>query len=685
MKLNYIQIVIFIFVILFSCSANKLLAQERAIEDYSREEISKMPYDWFLSLSFEELTQLSEKMGVSIDELLEMYITVSSKSELTPRESPGIVSVITHEEIASAGYRDLIDILRYVQGFSINYDADGVIGLGIRGNWGQEGKVLILLDGQQMNDGLFLSNALGNHFDVNQIQRIEISRGPGSSIYGGSAELSVINIITKSGDDINGGKIAFTYSALQQTFGRQNISVLAGKKIKDFEFNISAFAGQSYRSNKPYYNSYGLKDSSLFSDSYTKNVNVKIKYKNLSYKFILDNYYHLAIYDTNYYEYYNGFMSELKYEIKLGKKMSITPQINLKYNRPWYIKNEPAYERVAQTNTYGVNYSYQINKKINIIAGTNYDYYIGYYRNLFSDTTITFYNGQEKLLFHNIAAYLQTIISTKIVNFTFGGRYEYNSQYASAFAPRLGITKIYNNLHIKLLYSRAFHSPSIGNIIYNQEIKPELADIMELETGYRFNQNIFLTANIFNIRMNKIIVYFDEGSVWGYKNGNQLISNGIEVELRTKYSKWMSVLNYSFYKLKTTDETCIYLYIPPSFPHLALGQPQHKVTVQMTFHLTHKFSLNTGIIFFSKCYTYTELDEIGDPVEGEISSAVLANVYLNYSGLWGRRFNISLGIYDIFNRDYDYIQGYNGYSPPFPGPGREILCKLVYNFVDREK
>jgi len=656
---------------------NQLFAQQKPISEYSKNEILSMTYDQLLDLSFDDLKILAEKMGISIDELLNMHITVSSKTELTPRESPGIVSIITNEEIQNSGARDLIDILRFVPGFSINYDSDGFIGPAIRGNWGQEGKILILLDGQEMNDGLFFSNFLGNHFDVNQIQRIEISRGPGSSIYGGSAELSVINIITKNGQEINGIKAVATYSRMKKTFGRQNISILVGKKIKDLDVSLTAFYGESYRTNNPYYSFYGTGDSSLLSDSYTQSINFKLKYKNLSYNFLLDNYKNLAIYDVDYYEANKGFVSELKYDIKLNNKITITPKISFKNNKPWYIKDEPKYERVAQIYDLNLNISYQINKKINLIAGVNNDYYLGFYQN--KDTIITFYNGAESLHFNNSSAYAQTIITTKLLNFTFGGRFEYHNLYGSAFAPRVGITKVINNFHFKLLYNRAFHAPSIGNISYNQDIKPEVADISELELGYRINQNTFLTTNLFDIRMNKIIIFFDEGDIWGYKNGKQLNTKGFEIELRTKYSKWYSIFNYSYYGLKTTDETCKYLYLPPNNQNVALGMPQHKATAQFSYYITNKIILNTGLIYLSKCFTYTSLDDLGYPVEGTIKSAFLANIFLNCNNLFTKNLNFSIGIYDIFNRNYDYIQAYNGFSPPFPGPGREILVKLSYN------
>jgi outer membrane receptor for ferrienterochelin and colicin len=195
-----------ILIVVVSLFCNVMYAQE-VKKDYSqltREEIIDLSYDELLAIPLEDLMKMAEKLGVSIDDLLNMKITVSSKTAMTSRESPGIVSIVTADEIKKSGARDLIDILNMVPGFNFGYDIDGVIGLASRGNWGHEGKILILLDGQEMNENFYSTFQFGNRIPVGQIKRIEIIRGPGSSIYGGYAELGVVNIITKEASDLKG-------------------------------------------------------------------------------------------------------------------------------------------------------------------------------------------------------------------------------------------------------------------------------------------------------------------------------------------------------------------------------------------------------------------------------------------------------------------------------------------------
>lgn len=69
----------------------------------TKEDIQNLTMEDLLKIPFEYLIQLSTKLGITVDEMLNMKITVSSKNALTPRESPGIISVVTDEEIKKSG------------------------------------------------------------------------------------------------------------------------------------------------------------------------------------------------------------------------------------------------------------------------------------------------------------------------------------------------------------------------------------------------------------------------------------------------------------------------------------------------------------------------------------------------------------------------------------------------------
>ena len=120
----------------------------------------------FAQYAFQQNPDTSSFFNLSLEELLNVQISVASKKALTLRESPGIVTLITEDEIKNSGAHDLLDVLSMVPGLQFGVDVEGAIGIGVRGNWGHEGKVLLLIDGQEMNEPLYSTIQFGEHYPV---------------------------------------------------------------------------------------------------------------------------------------------------------------------------------------------------------------------------------------------------------------------------------------------------------------------------------------------------------------------------------------------------------------------------------------------------------------------------------------------------------------------------------------
>ena len=143
-------------------------------------------------------------MSMSLEQLMKVEIDSvygASGYEQKVTDAPASITVITADEIRHYGYRTLADILRNVPGFYVTYDRDysyvGVRGFGRPGDYNS--RVLLLSDGHRMNDDIFSAAFIGNELplDIDLIDRVEVIRGPNSSLYVASAFLGVINIITK--------------------------------------------------------------------------------------------------------------------------------------------------------------------------------------------------------------------------------------------------------------------------------------------------------------------------------------------------------------------------------------------------------------------------------------------------------------------------------------------------------
>lgn len=134
---------------------------------------------------------------------LERPIAVASKRVQRLKEAPADATVITALELESLGYRTLGEALEGVLGFRTNRD-HAYEGLAVRGLYllgDQNTRVLILLDGHALNSPAEVgSSKVGMDFGIplERIERIEVVRGPASSLYGNNAFLGMVNIVTRT-------------------------------------------------------------------------------------------------------------------------------------------------------------------------------------------------------------------------------------------------------------------------------------------------------------------------------------------------------------------------------------------------------------------------------------------------------------------------------------------------------
>ena len=139
----------------------------------------------------------------------QITVYTASKHSQNVSDAPSSVTVITAKEIQEYGYRTLADVLEAVRGFYITSDRYqsyvGVRGFGRLGDWNS--RILLLVDGHRINDNVLGQAFIGSEFpvDIDLIQRIEIVRGPSSSLYGAEAFFAVINVITRQGGSAETG------------------------------------------------------------------------------------------------------------------------------------------------------------------------------------------------------------------------------------------------------------------------------------------------------------------------------------------------------------------------------------------------------------------------------------------------------------------------------------------------
>ncbi|MBY0385098.1 TonB-dependent receptor plug domain-containing protein [bacterium] len=651
---------------------------------------------------------------LSLEDLINIKTSVASKTSKSMRESAGIVSVITKEEISKMGARDLIDVLQMVPGIQFAHDVQGQVGLAMRGNWAHEGKFSLMVDGQEMNEILYSTVSFGNHYPVDHIKRIEIIRGPGSAIYGGYAELAVIHIITEKGEDINGAKAVATYGQMREDYGRRNLSAQLGKKIGDWDYSIAGLIGEGrrgdgsytgYKSNAPP----AVPPPNYLSETYDYSKgdanNLNPGWMNLGasngkwdIRLIYDNY---RTTSRALYNYSNGLQNgiktsfeslyaSVKYDFKIGDTLTLTPYFNLRHQKPWNVTDSASltvsgnsiFDITARRTRAGLSSQYQLTTNANLLIGAEAykdEAEINTYITTLGAQTFSM-TGNNKVDFDGLAAYSQLELDLDWFDVTVGGRWEHlvtpvgNS--ISKVVPRFALTRANEKRHFKLLASQAYRTPSIFNFDANPNIQPETTTTYELEYGWALSKISYFTVNLFATEIEDAIIYTTDGTNDFYTNEKEIQTQGFEMEYKKKSKFGFTNINYSFYQRGNNSADT---YTVPGRKEF-VGIPQHKLTYMSSMKTGVKNLIFTpSIIYMRAKYSY-ELDVANDTeVLRQLPSITLVNLYFTYSDFWIDGLVLGAGVFNVFDEENRFVQPYNGELGNAPAPSREFLARLTYS------
>ncbi|MGH9735879.1 MAG: TonB-dependent receptor plug domain-containing protein [Candidatus Acidiferrales bacterium] len=158
---------------------------------------------------------------LSLEQLGDVEVTTVSKEPEEVWKTPAAIYVLTGDDIRRSGATTIPDALRLVPGVEVAQIDSDHWAVGIRGFGSEFSKsVLVLIDGRSVYSPLF-SGVYWNVQNVmlEDVDRIEVIRGPGGTIWGANAVNGVINIITKSAKETHGGLISLAGGGVDQGTG----------------------------------------------------------------------------------------------------------------------------------------------------------------------------------------------------------------------------------------------------------------------------------------------------------------------------------------------------------------------------------------------------------------------------------------------------------------------------------
>ncbi|MFN8389862.1 MAG: TonB-dependent receptor [Bdellovibrionota bacterium] len=157
----------------------------------------------------------------SLEELLNMRVTTVSKLPEEVRRAPAAVYVLTSEDIRRSGATSIPEVLRLVPGVNVAHVDANKWAVSIRGfNGRTANKLLVMIDGRSLYDPLFSGTLWETkNLMLEDIERVEVVRGPGGSTWGANAVNGVINIITKHSRETQGALVSAGGGTEERGFG----------------------------------------------------------------------------------------------------------------------------------------------------------------------------------------------------------------------------------------------------------------------------------------------------------------------------------------------------------------------------------------------------------------------------------------------------------------------------------
>ena len=203
----------------------------------------------------------------TLEELLAIPVTLVSRVPEPAGQAPAAIWVITAEDVRRSGATRLTDLLRLVPGVIVGRIDGSRWAIGIRGFPDRLARaMLVMIDGRTVYSPLFA----GTYWEVQDVlledvERIEVVRGPGGTLWGANAASGTINIITRHARDTRGGLITAGAGVEQRALG--GIRWGGGTETRAYRMYAKTFLGDAtWHSDGSDYDKWGMTQAGFRAD-----------------------------------------------------------------------------------------------------------------------------------------------------------------------------------------------------------------------------------------------------------------------------------------------------------------------------------------------------------------------------------------------------------------------------------
>ena len=597
----------------------------------------------------------------------EETVSIASRYEQPISQAPSNVYVITDEDIRHSGAIDIPTLLRRIPGMEVMQMNGADFNVSVRGdNQTGANKLLVMVDGRSIyNDVQGTVNWKALPVTLPEIKRIEVLKGPAAAVWGFNAFDGVINIITKSPEDMKGTTLQFgggSYgtimaSAIQagtvDKFGyrlsighNQNASWSNSSSLafRDNLFNVLTEYALSAESKIKV--SGGLVDSNAFNFGVSQDVTTSQKpvqgYASVAYE-------RRDFFVRAFWNQYNA-TSIVRFQPPLAPFLS--------YNAG---DGSPTSSFLANT------YNIDVQHSLEMLPSNRVTYGLNYRLNTLSSSDISQYSTENRLGF-----FLQDEWKlAQPLSLQAGFRYDMDTFINSTVSPRVAL--LYTpapNHTFRVSGSVAYRPPTLlekkanaqvntnppvpplsTSIVGGQSLSPE--QIISYELGYQgwyWRHRILVRADAFYNHISDLISVRDQSpTVATYTNDNHSADiYGGEVGVEILATKWLTgFLNYSYQDIHQTFTGRIQRAAPHNKFNIGMrGEWDNGLNAEAIFHYYGSASYPPGQSFTT--FSQPPLSLVTLPNPKNVGAYNLLNLRAGYR-FWHEKAEVAVSAYNALN------------------------------------
>jgi outer membrane receptor for ferrienterochelin and colicins len=636
---------------------------------------------------------------------MEEVVVTGTRTREEIKNIPNAVVVLGAEEMASSSARNVGELLKETS--MVDVTGYGYLGsaqsVSIRGS--SASQVLIMIDGRPTNSITYGSADL-SEIPLENVERIEIVKGPTSHLYGANAMGGVINVITKKPPDKPSFKAGISYGSFNtltvqaeqgQTLDRFGYLLNAGSKSSDGYRDNSKYEAQDF-SSKLTYQFLDRLNLSLLTVVHQDGLGVPGPKPAAGSSPPFGNSQVTSLFDHQDGKLFNNSL-QMQWEPLdslqvhwLGFQDFREIQYRQRYSGfPAAVEDHSTYRANIYGSSLEARWAFFKDHKLTLGTDFRHEGLEGEQQVKDLSTSVitdTRWTPDNTLWGFFAQEHWQVFSQWRLIG---GLRYDHTSRYGSEVSPDLGL--IYSPLertNIKLHYGQAFRPPTFNDLFWpgagNTQLSPEKGTSYEVNFDHALNdKKLVFSAGLFRWEVKDKIQWVpDATGIWQPQNVNEQNTWGCEVGIQWNPLKDLTFsLGYTYLdsiqkNLELKDALTNFMEM---VERRAMAVPEHQALLTVGYQAPWQTRFNMNARYLGDRVFYYD-DYSAYPTVNKLEKKITAYYTMDFKVThpFGKHWEGTFSILNLTDQSYVEQAGTSFTDQDYPAPGRSIMAGVNYKF-----